>query len=106
MSTLSIASASAVEAALGGMHRSGLSMLGAANRVVSGTVDAIGSAGSGGDSNGDTVSLSDVASRIRCENSVEGALLDTSSAGLIYTANARVVSSALETQGSLFDIVA
>ena len=104
MSNLSIAGSTALEAAMTGLNRASSDLGAAAGQVVQGTVDAIN--GGASSSTADTVALSDVAARVRSENSVEDGLIDSSSAGLIYTANAAVVNTAQETQQSLFDIIA
>ena len=104
MSNLSIAGSAALEAAMTGMHRASTDLGAAAGQVVQGTVEAIN--GGASSSTSDTVALSDVAQRVRSENSIESGLIDASSAGLIYTANASVVNTAQETQQSLFNIIA
>lgn len=104
MSNVSIAGSAAMEAAIGGLHRASSSLNAAAGQVVQGTVDALN--GPSDASTGDTVALSDAAQQVRADNSIEGGLLDASSAGLVYTANAAVVNTADATQQSLFDIVA
>ena len=104
MSNVSIAGSAAMEAAIGGLHRASSGLEAAAGQVVRGTVEALDGGSNG--STSDTVALSDAAQRVRSDNSIEGGLLDASSAGLVYTANASVVNTIDQTQQSLFDVVA
>jgi hypothetical protein len=100
---VSLAGSSAVETSLQGMHRSGQRMQGAAENVLGSTVAALN--GSSTDT-GDTVTISDAALKLRGEGSLEKGLLEGKVAGLVYTANAKVLAGANEVTGTLMDIVA
>ncbi len=104
MSSLSLAGSAALESALGGLQRSGAAVNQAAGEVAAASVDAL--SGSGGASAADTVSVSDAAARARSERSMENGLISARSAGLLYTANAEVVSGVAETQQTLIDTYA
>lgn len=104
MSSLSLAGSAALESALGGLQRSGAAVNQAAGEVAAATADAVGA--TGGASTADTVSVSDAATRARSERSMENGLVSARSAGLLYTANAEVVSTVSETERTLIDTYA
>lgn len=104
MSSLSLAGSAALESALGGLQRSGAAVNQAAGEVASATTDAL--SGARGSSTGDTVAVSDAAVRARSERSMESGLVSARTAGLLYTANAEVVSTVTETQQTLVDTYA
>lgn len=106
MSAVSLAASSVLESAVGGLHRASADLNRAGAEVARGAVQAMDGASGSSSSTTDTVAFSDVAQRIAAENSVQGGLLDASSAGLIYTANAQVVNTAQQTEQSLFNIIA
>lgn len=99
---VSLAGSSAVETSLQGMHRSGQRMHAAAQDVLGSSVSAMNASGT---STQDTVTLSDAALKLSGDASMEQGLLDGKMAGLVYTANAKVVAGANEIAGTLMDIV-
>lgn len=100
---VSIAGASALDSSLQGLHRSSARLQGSAETVLSASVSALNGTP---DSAGDTVTISDAALQLRGEGSLEQGLLDGKVAGLVYTANAKVVQGADEVAGTLMSIVA
>lgn len=104
MSTVSLAGSAALEASLGGLQRSSTSLNQASGEVYQATVDALN--GESGGSTQDTVALSDAADRARSERSLENGLMSARTAGLLYTANARVVGTVMDTQQALLDTYA
>ena len=100
---VSIAGSSAVETSMQGMQRSGQRMQSAAENVVGASVGALNASGT---DTLDTVTISDAALKLRGEGSLEKGLLDGKVAGLVYTANAKVVAAANEVSGTLMDVVA
>lgn len=99
---VSLAGSSAVETSLQGMTRSGQRMHGAAQDVLGASVSAMNASST---STQDTVTLSDAALKLSGQSSMEQGLLDGKVAGLVYTANAKVVAGANEVSGTLMDIV-
>jgi hypothetical protein len=102
-SAVSIAGASAVESSLQGLHRSSARLQSSAETVLSASVGALNETSN---SAGDTVTISDAALKLRGEASLEQGLIDGKMAGLVYTANAKVVQGANEVTGTLLEIVA
>ena len=100
---VSIAGSSAVETSMQGMQRSGQRMQSAAENVVGASVGALNASGT---DTLDTVTISDAALKLRGEGSLEKGLLDGKVAGLVYTANPKVVAAANEVSGTLMDVVA
>jgi hypothetical protein len=99
---VSLAGSSAVEASLQGMTRSGQRMHAAAQDVLGASVSAMNASST---STQDTVTLSDAALKLSGSTSMEKGLLDGKVAGLVYTANAKVVAGANEISGTLMNMV-
>jgi hypothetical protein len=100
---VSLAGGSAVEASLHALHRSGAQLQGSAEAVVGASVGALN--GTGTDIR-DTVTISDAAASASGQSTLEGGLLDGQVAGLVYTANARVVQGAHDVTGTVMSLVA
>ena len=100
---VSIAGSSAVETSLQGLNRSGQRLQGAAETVVGAS---LADAATGGTDTQDTVTISDAARRARGQGSLEQGLINGKVAGLVYTANARVVAGSTEATGTLMSILA
>ena len=94
---LQIAGSTALEAALQGLDRSGNSLQGAADEVLSATVQAVGPVSE----TADTVTVSDAA-RQAASGSLEDGLLGANTAKLTYAANVAVVRTA---DGQLEDML-
>lgn len=101
--TVSIAGAGAVEAALQGLNRSSMLVQESAQTVLSASVNALNG---GSESGSDTVTVSDAALSMRREPSMEQGLIDGQMAGLVYTANAKVVQGANEMSETLLRVIA
>ncbi len=100
---VSLAGSSAVETSLQGMQRSGQRMHSAAQDVLGASVTALSASST---STQDTVTLSDAALKLSGQNSLEKGLLEGKVAGLVYTANAKVVAGANEIAGTVLSVVA
>lgn len=104
---VSWAGSSAMSAGLTGLHRSGEQLQRSADDVLGATSRAgVEATGGGAATTGDTVTLSDVAQRLRGARGLEAALLDGQQAVFVYTANARVIQGADAMQGALFSVLA
>jgi hypothetical protein len=100
---VSLAGGSAVESSLHGLHRSSSQLQSSAEAVLGASVGAVN--GSGTDIQ-DTVTISDAANSARGQASLEGGLVDGKVAGMVYTANARVVQAAHDVTGTIMSLVA
>ena len=101
--TVSLAGAGAVEAALQGLNRSSMLVQESAQTVLSASVTALNG---GSESSADTVTISDAALSMRREPSLEQGLIDGKMAGLVYTANAKVIQGADEVNQTLLRVIA
>jgi len=99
-SLFSIAGSTAIEAALQGLERSRDGLQGAADEVLSATVQAV----NGVSGTADTVTISDAA-RSGASGSLENGLLDANTARLTYSMNVAVVRTADEQFQDMLDMV-
>ena len=101
MSNVSYAGSTALASSLQGMERASGKLEDSANQVLTATVGVAGD-GTGGSTDGDTVSISDEAYGAF---SMENGLLDSRVASLTYEANTQVVRSSDEAFRALLDVV-
>jgi hypothetical protein len=98
-SLYSIAGSSALDASLQGLERSREGLQGAADEVLSATIQTL----NGVSGTNDTVSISDAARSISA-GSLEGGLLDARTAKITYAANVAVVRTTDEQFQDMLDL--
>lgn len=101
MSNVSYAGSTALASAMQGMERASGKLEDSASQVLEATV-RVNSDGTGGSTDGDTVSISDEAFS---GMSLEKGLLDSRIASFTYEANTQVVRSSDEAFSALLDVV-